>query len=425
MNVGATKKHLKGLVLSFKDALKMLYYYKELPTLGLIAQQSPGMKSGNGTWESKNRSNLVFISNHLPRYDQSSADFRLLNVLKIVESIGRFNIHYIYLKTTPDDLKYQKALSSYTKFYRLKAQSDDFCKMIDEINPESIWITSLWQIDYFRFITGLVVALKYRENTRSIIVDTVDFHAKEYQRKYLATNDLESQSLSVNFLKLESELYPKADRLLVVSENEKIDIESEIADVKNCDVLSNIHHIETPFRPFSERKHICFLGNFGTAHNLDAVDFFTTDIFPSIVAQIPSIEFHILGNLSEKLKDRFPQRNIRVLGRINDIKKALSHYRLFVCPLRFGAGLKGKIGNAVETGLPMVTTSIGAEGFPVKNGIHCFITDDPKEFGNRCVQLLSDNRLWNQIANQAAEMLDAECGIKQAAAVINRTLNIN
>lgn len=417
MNFIPPEKKLKNFISDLKDGLKTFYYYRELPSFKKLPDFNTSLQSGGG----HPKSPLVVISNHLPRYDKSSADLRLLNILKIVESFNRFQVHYLYLKTTADDAIYKKVLSADTQFYRLDPESAAFKNRIETIRPGYIWITSLWQIDYFRLMTDLVDELNFDK----VVVDTVDFHAKEYERKFSATNDARDQRLAKDFIALESRLYPMADSLVVVSEDEKKDIQNELDNIGDVDIVPNIHHVEERFRPLAKRSHICFLGNFGNAHNLDAAKYFIEEIFPLILKKIPSIEFHVLGNLSDRFKDQMKHPQVKVIGRINDIRKAVSHYRLFVCPMRFGAGLKGKVGMAMETGVPTVSTLIGAEGFPVVNGDHCFIADDPGDFSEKCIQLLTDDKMWNAVANRAAEMIDSNFGTGTVKRIIADILQLD
>jgi glycosyltransferase involved in cell wall biosynthesis len=413
------------LLNGLKDTLKVLYYYHELPSLSLIRHRHPKKNAPLLEKQGETDGRLVVISNHLPRFDKSSADLRLYNILDIIASISRIKIHYLYVKTTAADQKYKRALKDKASPYHVPAELDALRRQVDLINPDYIWLTSLWQIDFFKMISDLAKYLKQTHPAPSIIVDTVDFHAKEYRRKYDTTNDPLAQKIACDFLKLESALYTMADKLVVVSETEKYDIEKEINNVKNISVVPNIHSIEPNSRPLDKRKHICFLGNFGNLHNQDAASYFARDIFPLIIKKQPSVEFHIIGHLSDKFRHHFKNKNIKVIGSIIDIKNALSYYRLFVCPMRFGAGLKGKIGLAIETGLPAVTTSIGAEGFPVTNGVNCFIADDPEEFSKRCLQLLSDRPLWESISRQATDMLDSEFGIDKTKNTIREILKIS
>ena len=135
------------------------------------------------------------------------------------------------------------------------------------------------------------------------------------------------------------------------------------------------------------------------------MSYFIENIFQPILKRNPRVEFHVIGQSSEKCKKAFESPNVKVIGSLKDLQKALTYYKLFVCPMTYGAGMKGKIGDAISAGVPVVTTSIGAEGFPVTDGVDCFIADSPVEFAEKCNQCLNDPSLWHNFAVKSKLML--------------------
>ena len=94
---------------------------------------------------------------------------------------------------------------------------------------------------------------------------------------------------------------------------------------------------------------------------------------------------------------------VKVIGYVQDAEQAISNYRLFVCPMRYGAGMKGKLGTAAAAGTPFVTTNIGAEGFDFTDGKECFITDDAEEFARNCLTLINEKPLWENFAQRTRD----------------------
>jgi glycosyltransferase involved in cell wall biosynthesis len=236
-------------------------------------------------------------------------------------------------------------------------------------------------------------------------MDTMDFHFKEFIRKYEYTKDPKDLILANEFLKYEKILYLAADTVVVISENEKRDIQDKIPGINNIQVIPNIHQISISTRPYHKRRNICFVGNFGNKHNVDAVRYFLKNIYEFVAQKNPREHFHILGMSSEKYRKEFSRSNVKVIGQLKNLHKALTYYKLFVCPMTYGAGLKGKIGEAIAAGAPVVTTPIGAEGFPVIDGEECLIASSIQEFAEKCNQCLDDSRLWNSLQLKSKLML--------------------
>ncbi|NIA30110.1 MAG: glycosyltransferase [Actinobacteria bacterium] len=264
--------------------------------------------------------------------------------------------------------------------------------------------------------------LKASSTSSKLIVDTVDFHYKEFHRKYEVTENPDDLKRANEFLENEKILYRTADTVIVVSQEEKKDIQDKIAGVKKIEVVPNIHEIFDTARPYNKRKNICFVGHFGNKHNVDAVTYFIENIFHLILERNPGVEFHVLGYSADKYRHTFGSANVKVIGGLKYLDEALTYYKLFVCPMTYGAGMKGKIGGAIAAGVPVVTTSIGAEGFPFRNGEECFIADSPKEFSERCNQCLEDPVLWHNFSIKARLMMAENFSPAAVAQKLQKTL---
>lgn len=155
---------------------------------------------------------------------------------------------------------------------------------------------------------------------------------------------------------------------------------------------------------FHERRNICFIGDFSYTEDMDAVIHFLRDIFVFILKR-HWVEFHIVGKNTERcssIVSRIP--NVKCINSVKNPEEILANYKLFVCPMTQRGGLKGKIGIAAAAGLPVVTTSIGAGEFPVRDGEECFIADSPFEFAEKCNQCLSDPIAWHNFSMKAKLM---------------------
>ncbi|MEO0263103.1 MAG: glycosyltransferase [candidate division WOR-3 bacterium] len=167
-----------------------------------------------------------------------------------------------------------------------------------------------------------------------------------------------------------------------------------------------------------EKKNvIIFVGKMDYSPNPHAVLYFTKKILPEIekIYQDP-FEFKIIGANTPSWMFKLQNEKIKVLGEVEDIRPYLSESKVFVAPLKFGTGIKVKIIEAMALGVPVVTTSVGVQGISVKNGVHLFVEDDPKNFAKYVVELLKDEDLRKRIAENARnyvfENFDAENYVK-------------
>ena len=340
---------------------------------------------------------IAFISYNIPRTNGTSSEYRLFNILKILLR-DRYKIDFLHCARLWNDSKYIKSFEGEISFTHLPLDIEDYLNFLSDKNPDFIWVTELWRMSYAEFMTKLSQGVKQRCSLSKLIVDTIDFHYKEFYRKYEITQNPDDLKRANEFLKYEKIMYRQADIVFVVSEDEKRDVQDSISGIGRMEVIPNVHEISDNTRSFYERRNICFVGHFGNKHNLDAAIYFDEKIFQLILEKDSTIKFHVLGYGAEKYKNSFKSPNVKVIGGLKYLQEALQNYRLFVCPMTYGAGMKGKIGGAVAAGVPVVTTSIGAEGFPFTNGEECFITDSPGEFAELCNQCLTDPALWYRLS---------------------------
>jgi glycosyltransferase involved in cell wall biosynthesis len=150
--------------------------------------------------------------------------------------------------------------------------------------------------------------------------------------------------------------------------------------------------------PFEERKDFIFIGNFLHEPNWNAVQYLKESIWPLIRKELPDASMHIYGAYpSQKvLQLHNTKEQFLVLGRAENAFKVVSKARVVLAPLRFGAGAKGKLIEAMQCGTPSVTTSIGAESMHGDLAWSGIIADNPEAISKAAVKLYQDQNLWKQ-----------------------------
>jgi polysaccharide biosynthesis protein PslH len=161
--------------------------------------------------------------------------------------------------------------------------------------------------------------------------------------------------------------------------------------------------------PQGKRKlhQMLFTGSMDWLPNEDAILFFCQEIFPRISSAMADASLNIVGRYPGKrvrmLADSNPR--IHVTGRVEDVRPFLAESSLFVVPLRIGGGTRIKIYEAMASGIPVLSTRIGAEGLPVKDQEHLLLADTPEDFANSAIRLLQDAPLSRRIAERAKDFV--------------------
>jgi len=149
-----------------------------------------------------------------------------------------------------------------------------------------------------------------------------------------------------------------------------------------------------------------FLGNYPHDPNRDAVIWFYEEMWPLIKREVPEVRFYVVGKDPTPDLRELARRDpaVVVTGTVDDVRPYFERSKVFVCPVRIGGGFRGKILEAMSMGLPIVSTSLGAEGVPAESGGQMFIEDDPEAFAHRVVELLRNEGLCRRLGDEARRM---------------------
>ena len=165
------------------------------------------------------------------------------------------------------------------------------------------------------------------------------------------------------------------------------------------------------FQPTSAecQPHLLFTGTMSYFPNWDAALYFYNEIFPLIQSVHPETIFYIVGNQPvEPLKRLANRSNVVVTGYVPDIRPYFDRAAVFVSAMRCGSGIQVKNLEAMATGVPVVTTPIGALGLEAKPGQDLFVADTPKEFANRVIHLIESRDLRQSIGNAGRQVVEAK-----------------
>ncbi|MFU8878595.1 MAG: glycosyltransferase, partial [Wenzhouxiangellaceae bacterium] len=236
----------------------------------------------------------------------------------------------------------------------------------------------------------------YCPNAR-LVFDTVDLHFLREQREAELAGSASARKLAEKTRSAELGLIRECDATFVVSEFEK-NLLADLVPDADVRVVSNIHSLRDPGKPFAQRRDLVFVGGFQHPPNIDAADWLIDDILPRVREQLPEVSLHLIGSrMPERIAER-REPGLRVHGFVEDLEAFMTGCRISVAPLRYGAGVKGKVNQAMSHGLPVVATSCAAEGMYAEHEVDILMADDAEGFAAEVVRLYRDAELWNRLA---------------------------
>jgi glycosyltransferase involved in cell wall biosynthesis len=199
---------------------------------------------------------------------------------------------------------------------------------------------------------------------------------------------------------LEHELIEQADETWVVSPVEQ-QLLQEKWPGKSVQLVSNIVEVPGSKTPFALRRDYLFIGGFQHRPNIDAVLFFVQKIYPLVSEHLRDAKFYIIGDKAPPEIVALATDRIVVAGLQKDVRPFFDSVKLSVAPLRFGAGVKGKINQSMAFGVPVVATSLAVEGMDLTDHEDVLVADEPEDFARSLIELYESEELWKTLSQNS------------------------
>ena len=269
--------------------------------------------------------------------------------------------------------------------------------------------------------TPLVAAVRHYAQHARLVFDTVDLHYLREEREAAlgARDDLRRQAANTKLTELR--LVRQCDVTLVVSPVEQELLQREVPGAR-VEVLSNVHQIAGRRTAFADRRDLFFVGGFQHQPNIDAMLWFVLEIWPKIARELPAAKFHIAGSRMPEVIQALASDRVIIHGFLPSLDDLLDGCKLSVAPLRYGAGVKGKVNQSMAHGQPVVATTIAAEGMYLHHEVDVLIADTATDFAREVVRLYTDEQLWTQLADAGLANITKHFSFDAATDALKRIL---
>lgn len=336
---------------------------------------------------------ILVISPTIPMPDRASGDLRFHGLLK---QLSR---------------SYQVDFFSFDNHWQageisagsMQQYSNALCAL--GINPQPELVPCLrrnvYDIVLFEFYYAASAFLKlvrFHQPGARMIIDSVDVHYTRLRAKAELTSNNKDLLQADDVRKRELAAYRASDGVIAVSQKDGGILRDEIPGLP-VNIIPNIHRVPAmPARRDETAGHnMVFVGGFRHEPNVDAMLYFCEEVLPLIRQDIPDATLTIIGSSPPDEILALAGEAVRVMGFVPDTTPFLNEANVSIAPLRYGGGLKGKVGEALSHGLPVVTTRFGIEGYDLTPGVNVLIGDTAAEFANHVTGLFKDNALRRSI----------------------------
>ncbi len=246
-----------------------------------------------------------------------------------------------------------------------------------------------------------------------VLFHTIDLHFLRMSREAELQSDKAKQKIADSMKQRELAAIRLSDASIVHSTAELELLRSELPDVM-LHVFPLVMDIQGTSKTFEGRRDIVFVGGYQHTPNVDAVQYFVAEIMPLLRQRLSGVRFYAVGSNPPAEIESLACEDVIITGFIENLTPLLDKMRVSVAPLRYGAGIKGKIGSAMAVGLPVVATPLAAEGMSLIDGQNILVATSAERFSDAIVKLYQDESLWNRISINGLEFAENTWGDEAA-----------
>lgn len=365
---------------------------------------------------SSKKKTLLMVDHYVPMYDKDAGSRCMFYYLNLFVKMG-YNVKFIgdnFFKHEPYTTTLQQMGIEvlYGNYYYANWKD---------------WLRTNGEYIDYAFLSRPHISIKYIDPVREytdakIIYFGHDLHYLREMREYELNGNEQAYKDSKEWKKTEMELMRKADVSYYLS---KVELE-EIAKVDDTlhvrrvpiNIYDNIPEIDYNAE---RRQDIIFVGGFGHPPNIDAVKWLGEEIMPKVWAKNPDITLHVVGSKPPQEIRAFDSEHMIIHGFVSDedLEEMYRNVKLAIVPLRYGAGIKGKIIEGMMRGIPMVTTSIGIEGIEGAENI-AKISDKAEELATYIAELYDNTADLEKIAKEEHQYIIDNYSVKNAVEILGK-----
>ena len=237
-----------------------------------------------------------------------------------------------------------------------------------------------------------------------VVFDTVDLHFLREQRAAELSGSAEAMEHALRTRAEELKIMGLSDATILLSSLEYDYIGEILPEIRRY-LISIVRDVPGVGAPAAGRRGAMFVGGFKHSPNTDAALFLCSEIWPRVRSRDPMAELSIIGaDVSPEIQALHdPAQGVNVVGFVEDLEPFYQSVRVNLAPLRYGAGVKGKVAASLSVGLPTVATPTAVEGMFLEDGKDVLVREDPEAFAEAVVKLFRDDDLWDQLSRNAVK----------------------
>lgn len=343
----------------------------------------------------KNHNNkpvIVMIDRSIPRPDQDAGSYAAIQEIRLLQALG---FHIVFI---PDDFTYSPEYTPLIQGMGVEVFfSPYFLNSADALNSVLPTASAVY-ITRYHYVEKHIETIKTFSATLPIIFNNADLHFLREIRQANLLNDPVILQKALKTRDREIEVMQRVDAILSYSEFEHAVITSHILQSKKVHKCPWVIEVPKDKVSFSEREGVAFLGGYEHPANVEAVKFFIEEVMPLLRQNKRSISVYIYGSHMPASFHQYASDDVHIKGYVKSLDDVFLKHRVFIAPLFFGAGVKGKVLTAAAYGMPCVLSPIAIEATGLVHNVSALVAGAREEWAKDVVRLHMNEQEWNFIS---------------------------
>jgi glycosyltransferase involved in cell wall biosynthesis len=379
-----------------------------------LAQQLPAGTVPTPARLHRRQPQILIVDAQTPRPDHDSGSLRLVNLMRLLREEGA---HVVFV---PAYGHRSEPYAQRLQHQGIEVWHDPFLGKLPAWLREHGPRFAAAMVSRHYIATDLLPLIARHAPQAKRVFDTVDLHYLRERRGAELAGDSALLRAAERTRALELGAIAQADITLVVSAVER-ELLGRDAPAAKVDILSNLHRVAGAGQPYAQRRDVVFVGGFRHPPNVDAVRWFVGEVWPILHARKPELRFHCIGSdTPPEIEALRTSPGVMVHGHVADIAPYMDGCRIAVAPLRYGAGVKGKVNLSMAHGQPVVATACAVEGMHLRDGVEALVANDAAAFADATLRLYDDEALWSAIARNGLDNVARHFSLDAARETVRR-----
>jgi len=359
---------------------------------------------------------IVMIDRSTPKPDQDAGSYAAIQEIRLLQALG---LHVVFI---PDDFTYSPVYTPQLQDMGVEVLFSPYFLNSADALLSVLPIACAIYITRYHYVEKHIKAVKAFSAKLPMIFNNADLH---FLREIRQANRLGDAALLQKAMKTrerEVNVMKQVDAILSYSEFEHAVITSHTLQSNNVHKCPWVVEVPDDKVSFNKREGVAFLGGYEHPANVEAVVFFIEQVMPLIRQKIPSIKLFIYGSHMPNSFDKYACDDVIIKGYVKSLDDVYLKHRVFIAPLFFGAGVKGKVLTAAAYGMPCVLSPIAIEATGLVNNVSALVAERPDEWADYVARLYSSEQEWNFIAKNQQMMVKGAYSFDKSKSMMRRIL---